>query len=324
MDAGQLAQHVVGGLAHQEAERRVHELTREQVRNLVRQTVKCDGSSTASVRAWIREVSLAFNQVGQNQIIEIVSQTVTGPFRFELERYIEGQIAANNVAREVIPWDQLRDHLSHQFLNTDEAAALRDELERVKQSSYEPDAQYSRRFREVADAAYPVAQRNADQERILIRAYARGLKSDTLARKLVERANPGTLEAAITAVAQYSERRDAYSRLGRTEEPMEVGPIDAGKPSSRMDGDTALLQQILKYQEQLNTKVAKLEAEQRQTRAAKNRPSRPGMQARDNRTQTGPSWDKDGRPRCFECGKFGHFGRDCRQRQNRNPHSGNE
>ena len=44
-----------------------------------------------------------------------------------------------------------------------------------------------------------------------------------MARKLVEDTNPITLNAAITAVAQFSERKDAYAQLERMEEPMEVG-----------------------------------------------------------------------------------------------------
>ena len=42
-------------------------------------------------------------------------------------------------------------------------------------------------------------------------------------RKLVEDTNPNTLNAAITAVAQLSERKDAYAQLERKEEPMAVG-----------------------------------------------------------------------------------------------------
>ena len=43
-----------------------------------------------------------------------------------------------------------------QFLNVDEFAALKDDLDRVTQSAFEPTQQYVRRFREVADVAYPV------------------------------------------------------------------------------------------------------------------------------------------------------------------------
>lgn len=67
---------------------------------------------------------------------------------------------------------------------------LRDELERTKQSPFELEASYNRRFRDVADTAYAVAERNADQSRILVRTDARGLKSTEMAIKLIEDGNP--------------------------------------------------------------------------------------------------------------------------------------
>ena len=61
---------------------------------------------------------------------------VTGPFRFE--RFIESQIAPNNIVRTAVTWADLRDHLATQFLNFDESAALKDDLDRVTQSAFEP------------------------------------------------------------------------------------------------------------------------------------------------------------------------------------------
>ena len=46
--------------------------------------------------------------------------------------------------------------------------ALRDEVERLKQKAYDSEAAYSRRFREMADAAYPEPC-NEDKERILVK-----------------------------------------------------------------------------------------------------------------------------------------------------------
>ena len=99
------------GLAQQEAERRHIRKQREQIRDLIRQTQMCDVSTTAAVRNWIREVTLAFNQVGAESIIEIATKTVSGPLRYELERYIEGVIVANQVGRTAILWADLRNHI---------------------------------------------------------------------------------------------------------------------------------------------------------------------------------------------------------------------
>ena len=157
MDPGQF-QQFTQGLAQQEGARIVTQNRRALIKDLVRQTSPCDGTPTSAVRNWIREIGLALNQVGDGSIIEVVSKTVTGPLRFEIERFIARTIDADLRERHEVPWPALRDHVAAQFLNIDEAAALRDEVEKVRQSAYEPTVQYCRRFREVADAAYPVGR----------------------------------------------------------------------------------------------------------------------------------------------------------------------
>lgn len=316
-------QQLTAGLAQQEVDRRTTQHRREKTRDLVQQTTKCDGSTTSAVRMWIKEVSLAFNLVGAAGLVEIVTKTISGPLRFEIERFLTNFVAAQVVPRNAVPWNAIRDHVQAQFLNVDEAAALRDEVDKLRQSPYEPEAQYSRRFREVADAAYP-GHRNADQERILVRAYARGLNAPGLARKLVEEANPNCLEAAIQAVSTFSERKDAYARLGREEQPMEVAGNVTSKPSTPAPpSNTELIDAfgtVVAQMEKLTTKVAKLEVSGRPMKASTKSPPpqqhgrRNTQGRRDQRDQTGPAWDSDGRPKCFECGKYGHFGRECSQR----------
>ena len=142
----------------------------------------------------------------------------------------------------------MKAHLQTSFLNVDESSALRDEVEKTRQSAYEPEASFSRRFREVADAAYPGEGRNEDQNRILIRAFARGLRSDELARKLVEEGNPTPLEEAFTTLAGYSARKDAYARLSQHEEPMEVAPVNPASPRPVVTRDDQTTATLLKKQ----------------------------------------------------------------------------
>ena len=194
---------------------RIQVTHRDGIRDLIKQTSQCDGSATISVRLWLKEIGLAFDQVGQPNIIQVVTNTITGNLRFEVARFLSEYTAGNNATRDAVPWGLLREHLSTQFLNTDETQSLRDELDRINQSPYDSIPQISRKFRELADSAYPTRTRNNDQELTLVRAFARGLTSNVLARKLIENILPTvSLEAAIMLVARYNERHDAYDRLG--------------------------------------------------------------------------------------------------------------
>ena len=272
---------------------------KEKLKALIKQTTVCDGSSTSAVRVWMKEVELSQNQLSPAHVIELVSQTVNGALRWELERYLKDYVETHSsVARDAVPWTELKEHLSASFLHVDEASALRDEVEKTAQSAYEPEAGYNRRFREVADAAYPVTSRNDDQHRILIRAYARGLKSSDLARKLMEEGAPTTLDEAIKLVAGYSARKDAYSRLSRTEEPMEIGALSLPpkpKPVTPDVMNASLLQKVLRGQEKLFTKLEKLQLQEKPT--AQRERSR-------IHTQREPL-------RCFNCNAIGHFRANC-------------
>ena len=226
------------------------ENTRQQVQiNRDTSVGLCDSTNTAAVRLWIREITLAFKHVGTQYIIQIVTNTVSSHLRFEVERFIESYIDTHHVPRASVDWNALRDHVSNQFLNIDETQSLRDELENVPQSAHEPIPQYLRRFRETADVAYPPPSRTPDHQVIMIRAFARGLLSDIIARKLVEDIIPTDLDTAMQAVARLNERAEAYSRLKRYEEPMEIGMLNPPQvtPSSPHDGLQKQIQITIQY-----------------------------------------------------------------------------
>ena len=255
-------QTLLQNVIQQEHTRQQVQINRDTLRDLIRQTSVCDGTNTAAVRLCIREITLEFKHVGTQYIIQIVTNTVSSHLRFEVERFIESYIDTHHVPRASVDWNALRDHVSNQFLNIDETQSLRDELENVHQSAHEPIPQYLRRFRETADVAYPPPSRTPDHQVIMIRAFARGLLSDIIARKLVEDIIPADLDTAMQAVARLNERAEAYSRLKRYEEPMEIGMLNPPQvtPSSPHDG-------LQKQMEKLSTKLAKIEASTRSNQA---------------------------------------------------------
>ena len=132
MDDDQL-QHLVGAFLQQGAQRQRTQISRDGIRDLIKQTAVCDGTNTAMVRLWIKEINLAYNQVGDANIIQIVTNTVASSLRFEIERFIDDYIIQNENDRAHVSWPLVRDHVTVQFLNINELQALRDEMDHTKQ-----------------------------------------------------------------------------------------------------------------------------------------------------------------------------------------------
>ena len=287
--------------------------TRHLTDKLIKQTSLCDGTDAVTTRTWLQEIALAAHRAPVTQLIEIVTSTISGCLHNEVERFIQAYVTREQVVRSHVPWAQLRAHIVQSFLCVNEQGDLRDEVERIRQSPYELAAAYNRRFREAADNAYPVDQRNVAQSRILVRSYAHGLTSTEMAIKLIEDGNPAILDDAINWVARYSERKDAVSRLGliaRPEEPMEIGlarpkdPLPSDRPPQEV---SALLKKVLNSQEKLSSKIAKLEAA--------NFP-RGFHRLENNYGQFGTDGSHKSQlpcalTICFHCGLVGHIQREC-------------
>ena len=91
------------------------------------------------IREWFVEVELT--QVPQNHtIVEVVTNTCKGALRQEVEAFLAAQANRNNT-----PWGLIRQHISAAFMTADENEALRKELEKLRQTSYESPLQYNRR-----------------------------------------------------------------------------------------------------------------------------------------------------------------------------------
>ena len=76
---------------------------------------------------------------------------------------------------------------------------------------------------------------------------------------------------------------------------------------------TSTLDNVLKGQEKLMTKLSKLEAAQQTTASRgwqRSDGQRPTMAPPRNMAPL-PDWSPDDQPRCFACNEFGHMGRTC-------------
>ena len=106
---------LIGGMAQQEVNRRAVQDHRDIIKNTNFSNKPLQWIIYPAVRLWIREIELAFNQVGKQNIIQIVSKTVIDNFRFETERFLAQYMREHNVTRDAVPWPRVRDHLSDQF-----------------------------------------------------------------------------------------------------------------------------------------------------------------------------------------------------------------
>ena len=312
-------------IRQRENDRAVEAGRRETKRTLISQTTKCDGATTTALRGWIREMDLNVLAVGAAATVEVASATVSGPLRTVLERFFEAQGAAvPPIARNLVQWNALRDHIKGVFLGAGEESALRRELDAMTQGMYEDVLQYIRRYQETATTAYPVAARGETENRILKESFIKGLVNREVAKELLLRRHPANLDAAIVMVREISEaEREATQLLG----PEPAQPAVAAV--AEVQKETPTQERMFKMMERLSTKVGELTANTRKstpeevalfTRAQRPDPPQPPRmtQPRPRRRAGQPS--RPPRPprqapndgACFNCGRRGHFARECR------------
>ena len=296
-------------ISHEQARRHMSDRQRRTESKLERQITVCSGDCPQAVRTWLSEIELSIPQIeGNGAVVRMASGTVAGALREELERYLSQRWQEEHIAREAVPWVAIKEQMKAAFLATDEAAHLRDECAKVRQSAYEEVASYNRRFRSLANKAYPPEDRNPDQQRILVDAYIKGLTSDKIAEEVISNGLPEELEPTMLCVSRCAERRSRLNRLRRVEEPMELGAVGGKQPAPRPEQHNnqdsterlthKLLKQLIGSVEKLHTKQEKLV-----------------IQRMDKTKPTRKSRTDDGKLICYNCSGVGHISRDCPKRQ---------
>jgi hypothetical protein len=255
----------------------------------------------ADVREWIAEVELVIPQMGAapGAVIEVAAGSARGPLHKEVERFLQNQPNRNGT-----PWNLLRDHIRTTFLSQNEGERLKAEAEMMQQASYDSVAAYNLRFREAAQAAYPVP-RSADAERTLIHAYVHSLHSYDIKKKTLA-GHPANVAAALVLAEQLDADRDQVDRIvgKRQEEPMEVSVV---KKEQMAQSDMAAV--VLKMQEEMAKMAVAVEKLSRKPTYGGKQPFAKGSY--QPRRNTG--WKDDQRV-CFSCHKVGHIAANCRSK----------
>lgn len=251
---------------------------------------RCDGADPTLVRRWIKEVQLSLPRLDGPSRIELVTASVYGALRMELEAFLNQQ-----VDRDQTPWDDIRTHVLHAFVSADHQEYQRTLLASVKQLPGENTLRYNMRYRDAALEAFP-GPRTEEQQRELVRLYGVGLHRPSDAQRLVRDGWPATIDEAMLASANRETGAERYAHLGRREEHMEVDAV-APRPTPT----DKLLEQIM-------TKLAALEAAQKVQQREANRQRHETIP----RTEDSASDRRDRRQgNCYNCDRPGHFAREC-------------
>ena len=101
--------NLVQGIRNDDRQHRAERGERERVKEQVKTVKTCDGTVAAEVREYIEDVELSIPLLNgiQGGMIELVTKTVTGSLRKEVERFLAAQ-----PVRLATPWDALRNHIS--------------------------------------------------------------------------------------------------------------------------------------------------------------------------------------------------------------------
>ena len=277
-------------------------------------TIKpCDGGIPADVREYLEDIELSIPILDgvPNGTIELVTRTVVGSLRKEVQRFLATQ--PNRLATN---WNILRNHICRTFLSANEGEKSKIELEKITQPSYETIPMFNRKFREIATKAYP-QPRTQDAERVIIRAYARALYDSSIARKLITEGNPADIEAALAYMEQVAAGMELFDNIERKrrDEPMEIGVVQAtSSMCDQLNNFADVLTTLKKQNEKVMTRIAKLEAQH-----VGQRPGPVNTSGLRNRSR----WTKDQKPICDHCGKVGHMKRECYQRKGMRNEQGN-
>ena len=283
---------------------------------------RADGSVPAYTRTWIRALDgWSTEAVDEAFLIWLAKQTATGDLLEEIRQWTSAEHDG------ISTWPDLRKKVLKHFLSACETLKLQAQLEHAKKKERETISAYIRRYRAEATRAYP-EERPTSEERHVVASVLRGFAERTFAERLFCTGKVTTLiEAISTALEKEAERESLEQVLQiKGQETMEVDVVKKTTMSEETKM-TSMMETMQRRLEQLNARLARVEASRNQQSLPKspraevnstaNRPCRRRTSEPDRRQPVQCNclhqWTPDGRSICGFCRQPGHFYHECQK-----------
>ena len=145
--------------------------------------------------------------------IQLVLRTTLGPIKDEMDRYILEFVNLNvGKSRLDVPCGNLLNYLKRPVLPSNDIEHIRESLDTLRQSPEESLRVFNRKYRDLAELAFPMEHRTEDQTKSLIGSYIKGLRSRDTARAVLC-SFPTTLVEAMSTALDNDEVEEALQRL---------------------------------------------------------------------------------------------------------------